>query len=147
MPQQFTITIKAPREKVWSTLWDDVTFRDWASLIDEGTYMKGELKEGSEIDFISGSSGYGVRSVVEKLIPNEHVTLRQVLDTKDSGEAARDDEWTGGTETFELTEHNGVTTLHYTTDVPPALVEIMKDRYPKALERIKVLAEGRENVA
>ena len=38
---QFSIEIKAPIERVWATLWEDATFRDWASIIDEGTYIKG----------------------------------------------------------------------------------------------------------
>jgi hypothetical protein len=24
----------SPRDKVWSTLWDEKTFRDWAGIID-----------------------------------------------------------------------------------------------------------------
>ncbi len=33
---QFTISINATKEKVWKTLWEDATFRDWANIIDEG---------------------------------------------------------------------------------------------------------------
>jgi hypothetical protein len=29
-----SIEITAPRDKVWSTLWDEKTFRDWAGIID-----------------------------------------------------------------------------------------------------------------
>ena len=60
---QFTIEIKAPKEIVWNTLWDDKTFRDWANNIDEGMYMTGGLKEGNEVQFIS-PSGNGVISKV-----------------------------------------------------------------------------------
>lgn len=73
---QFSIEIKAAKEKVWSTLWDDQTFREWASIIDEGTYMVGEMKEGNDVQFISSVSGYGVTSFIEKLISNEFVQFR-----------------------------------------------------------------------
>ena len=43
---RFLIKIDAPKERVWQMLWDDSTFRDWAHIIDEGTYMKGVMKEG-----------------------------------------------------------------------------------------------------
>lgn len=43
---EFSTTIEASRDKVWRVLWNDTTFRDWAGLIDEGTYIKGELKAG-----------------------------------------------------------------------------------------------------
>jgi uncharacterized protein YndB with AHSA1/START domain len=39
--QQFSIEIKTPREKVWKTLFEDKTFRDWANNIDEGMFLVG----------------------------------------------------------------------------------------------------------
>ncbi len=141
--QQYSIEIKASRERVWSTLWDDTTLRDWANIIDEGMYMKGELKEGAEVQFISSVGGYGVTSLVEKLVPNESVSFRQMMDTKEFGEQEREKEWTGGTETYALMENEGVTTLTHTTDVPPGLEEIMKNRIPRALERVKELSEDK----
>lgn len=70
---QYSIEIETSRENVWKTLWDDVSFRDWASFIDEGTYMQGMMKEGSEVQFISSINGYGVTSLIEKLTVNEYV--------------------------------------------------------------------------
>jgi hypothetical protein len=72
---QFSIEINASKERVWSTLWEDKTFRDWAGMIDEGTYMQGEMIEGNEIQFLSSVNGYGVTSLIEKLTPNEFVYL------------------------------------------------------------------------
>jgi uncharacterized protein YndB with AHSA1/START domain len=138
---QFSIKINAPKEKVWSTLWDDTTFRDWANIIDEGTYIKGVLKEGNEIQFISSVNGYGVTSLVEKLVPNEFVLFKHMADTKESGAQEREKDWTGGTESHSLTEVNGITTLTVEFDVPTEMEEIFTDRFPKALERIKALAE------
>lgn len=141
---QFSIEIKAPREKVWSILWEDKTFRDWASIVDEGTYLVGEMKEGNEVQFISSVSGYGVRSLIEKLIPNEFVSFRQMADTKDRGEREREKEWTGGTESYSLAENDNITTLRVAINVPPGQKETFKVRFPKALERVKNLAEKRE---
>ncbi len=137
---QFSIEIEAPRGKVWQTLWEDKTLRDWGNIIDEGLYMVGEMAEGNEVQFIS-SEGLGVTSFVEKLIPHEYIAFKQVADTMDSGEQERDKEWTGGTESYELIEKNGITNLIVKIDVPPGLEEIFKGRFPKALERVKVLAE------
>ena len=139
--QQFSIEIKAPREKIWDTLWEDKTFRDWANIIDEGQYMVGEIKEGNEVQFISSVNGYGVTSLVEKLVENEFISFRQMADTQDSGEREREKEWTGGAESYSLKENDGVTTLTVNIDVPSGLEETFKVRFPKALERVKVLAE------
>ncbi|MEI8201315.1 MAG: hypothetical protein WCG21_14755 [Eubacteriales bacterium] len=138
---QFSVEINASKESVWATLWEDATFRDWANIIDEGTYMKGVMKEGNEIEFISAVNGYGVTSLIEKLIPNEFVLFLHRADTKESGQQEREKEWTGGTESYSLTEKDGVTALIVTADIPDELEEIFNARLPKALDRIKTLAE------
>ncbi|QSX09476.1 hypothetical protein J0B03_05275 [Alkalibacter rhizosphaerae] len=138
---QFLVEISAPREKVWATLWEDDTFRDWSSIIDEGTYMDGALEEGNEIQFISSVNGYGVRSLVEKLDPNAFMRFRHRADTKESGEQEREKEWSGGTESYALSEKNGITILDINMDVPLEQVETFEVRIPKALARIKLLAE------
>ncbi len=80
---QYSIEIDAPRERVWDTLWQDATFRDWASIIDPETYMVGDLKEGNEIQFISAANGYGVTSLVKKVIVGEFLLLNHSADTQD----------------------------------------------------------------
>ena len=139
---QFEIEIHATKEKVWDALWQDETFREWAGIIDPGTHMIGEMKDGNEIQYISGN-GYGVTSLVEKLVPNEFLLLRHQADTQDSGESEREKQWTGGKESYSLSEKDAVTTLTAAFDVPPELEEYFTINYPKALGRVKELAEGK----
>ena len=139
--QHFSIKIKAPKEKVWQTLWEDKTLRDWGNIIDEGLYMVGEMAEGNEVQFISSVSGFGVTGVIEKLIPHEYVAFKQIADTMDSGEQEREKEWTGGTESYELIEKNNIINLIVKIDVPPEQEETFRVRFPKALKRVKILAE------
>lgn len=138
---QFTVEIQAPRAKVWDTLWQDATFRQWASVIDPETYMVGELVEGSEVQFISAQGGYGVTSLVAELRAHEYVLFKHQADTQDEGAREREKEWTGGKESYSLKEVDGVTTLVTTFDVPPTQEEYFASIYPKALERLKELAE------
>jgi len=139
---QFSIEINAAKENVWNTLWSDATFRDWANVIDEGTYIKGIMKEGNEIQFISSVNGYGVTSLIEILSPNEFVLFRHSADTKENGEQEREKEWTGGEESYSLIEKNGITTLLVKMDIPHVQEETFNDRFPRALERVKTLAES-----
>lgn len=138
---QFSIEIHTTKERVWETLWQDKTFREWASIIDPETYMVGELKEGNEVQFLSAENGYGVTSLVEKLTAGEFLLLRHSADTQDSGSQQRDKQWTGGAEIYTLAEKDGSTTLTVSFDVPPELEEYFQTNYPKALERVKALAE------
>ena len=137
---QFVVEIRASKERVWDVLWADETFRQWAGIIDPGTYMTGELKEGAEVQFISGN-GYGVTSLVASVIPNEYLLLKHQADTQDTGARLRDKEWTGGEESYSLAEKDGITTLTNAFDVPPNLEEYFNDAYPKALHRVKELSE------
>lgn len=139
---QFTVDINASKQRVWDTLWQDKTFRDWAGLIDPRTYMVGELKQGNEVQYISAENGYGVTSLVQELIPNEFLLLKHQLDTQDSGKQEREKEWTGGEESYRLTGNNGATSLTATFDVPPEMEDYFNVHYPKALDRVKVLAEA-----
>lgn len=106
--------------------------------------MVGDLKEGNEVQFISSENGYGVTSLVEKLVKGEFLLLRNSADTKESGEKEREKEWTGGTERYSLKEANGKTTLTVAFDVPPELEEYFRDTYPKALKKIKELSERKK---
>lgn len=138
---QFVVEIHACKEKVWDTLWQDKTLRDWAGIIDPGTYMVGELKEGNEVQWISAENGYGVTSLVEKLIPCEYLRLLHQADTQDSGERERAKEWTGGAESYTLKQNDGITTITAEFDVPEEMEDYFNTAYPKALQRVKELAE------
>ena len=137
----YTIDIKASREIVWKTLWDEATFHDWASLIDEGTYMQGIMKEGSEVQFISSTNGYGVTSFIEKLIVNEYVLFKHQADTIEHGQDIREIEWTGGTESYHLIDKDDKTELIIWLDVPLHQEETFNERVPRALYRVKELSE------
>jgi uncharacterized protein YndB with AHSA1/START domain len=138
---QFSAEIDAPKEKVWDILWQDKTFREWAGIIDPGTYMLGELKEGGEIQFISAENGYGVTSTVTKLVPGEFALLTHTADTQDFGKRLRETDWTGTEESYSLSEKDGVTTLTVAFELPEKMEEYFKTTYPKVLDRIKELAE------
>ena len=144
---QFSITISAPKETVWATLWQDASFRIWANFIDEGTYMQGVLEEGNEIAFLSAVNGYGVTSLVEKLRKNELLVLRHSADTKESGRRKRKKEWAGGLERYTLTEDAGLTTLLVELDTPKELETIIRQQFPPALACVKKLAEQAETAA
>ncbi len=89
---QFSIEIQSSKENVWNTLWNDTTFRIWANIIDEGTYMVGELIQGKTVQFLSGSSGYGVTSYIENVVQNEFIRFKHLQDTMDLGFNTREPE-------------------------------------------------------
>lgn len=139
---QFVIFINTTKEKVWKALWNDDSFCDWASIIDEGTYKVGEMIEGQTIQFISSINGYGVTSLIEKIILYEFILFRHYFDTFEKGKQVRNKEWTGGKESYLLNEQSGVTTLIVEMDLPKNQIDTFNIRVPKALERINQIAEN-----
>jgi hypothetical protein len=103
--------------------------------------MVGELKVGNEVQFIS-ANGYGVTTLVEKLTDQAYILFRHQADTKEEGKQEREKEWTGGKESYTLTEKNGSTTLTVAYDIPPSQEAYFKENFPKALGKIKELAEA-----
>lgn len=138
---EFSIRIDQSKEIVWNTLWDEHSFRDWANNIDEGTYLKGDLVEGNEIQFISSVNGYGVTSLVAKLIPNKYILFKHAADTQNTGTETRDKQWSGGSESYTLVEENNRTLLTIRSEIPEELVDYFNQAMPIALNRIKYLAE------
>ncbi len=83
-------------------------------------------------------------SVIQTCIPNECISFRNAADIKDWKEqplADKSEEWSGGTERYSLEEKNGVIALTVTVDIPQAHRDEFEDKFPKALQRVKMLSE------
>jgi len=136
----FSIDIKAPREKVWKVLWEDATFGDWTSVFAEGSYAVSDWKEGSKIQFLDPKSGGGMSSVIERKIPNEFMSFRHITEIKD-GKEQPPKEWSSALEEYALKDNNGMTTLTVELDAMDEYKEMFEDQFPKALAKVKELAE------
>ena len=63
---QFKTTINAPREKVWQTLWNDETYRQWTSAFAKGSRVETDWKTGSKVPFLDGKNRGMVSMIAEK---------------------------------------------------------------------------------
>ncbi len=141
---EFTIDIKAPREKVWKILWDDATYRKWTSAFSEGSYAVSDWKEGSSIHFLDAKGG-GMYSVIEKVNSPEYMSFKHIGELKDGKEMPLDEKaklWSGGKENYLLKEKDGVTTLLVTGDLPDEFLDYFNEAFPKALALVKSLSEN-----
>lgn len=137
---QFSIDIKAPRQKVWDVLWDDATYRDWTSAFAEGSYAVSDWQEGSKIRFLDPGSGSGMSAVIERKRPNEFMSFRHMAEIKD-GQEQPPAEWSGAMENYTLKDNGSGTTLTVDLDAPDEFREVFEEKFPKALQRVKTLAE------
>lgn len=141
----FSIQINAPKEKVWSTLLDDKTYREWTSIFNESSYAVGDWSEGSKVLFLS-ADGSGLSSRVFKHVPNEFISI-QHLGTIANGVEDFDSEetkkWAGSLENYSVSERNGITELLIEMDQAEGYEAFFLETWPKALARVKALAEAK----
>jgi hypothetical protein len=138
----FSTTIHAPKEKVWSVLWDKDSYPKWTSVFAEGSDAISDWEEGSKILFVSG--GEGMVSRIETKRPTEFMRFEHLGMIKDNVEDTESEEvkkWAGAMEAYTLREENGKTLLAVDMDITPDFKDYFLTTWPKALEKVKELAE------
>jgi uncharacterized protein YndB with AHSA1/START domain len=141
----FSTNINAPKEKVWEILWNLDSYKAWVSVFYEGSYAETDnWKEGTKVLFLSPERS-GMVSMVVVNKPNEYMSFQHLGEVKDGVEDTTSDKvkiWAGSTENYTLTGENGNTTLSIDMDISPEFKEMFEKMWPKALEKVKALAEG-----
>jgi len=142
----FRIEIDAPRSKVWSTMLDDATYREWTAEFSPGSHYVGDWSEGTRILFLApGENGDGgIVSRVRTNRLNEYVELEHVGVVEAGREDTTSDgarEWAGAHESYTFTDSGEKTELVVKVDTTDEYVEMFGDVWPRALDRLKVLAE------
>ena len=142
---QFSIEIHASPASVWEAMWSDTGYRRWTEVFAEGSYAVTEgWKQGSKVQFLM-PGGDGMYSLVAEHIPNERMSFKHLGPVKKGVEMPPESapgNWTGALEKYRLVAQGELLTLHVELDAEEAYVEFFEENFPKALERIRMLAEG-----
>lgn len=144
---QFAITIQAPREKVWDTLWNDATYQAWTAPFAEGSRAVSDWQEGSKILFL-GDKDSGMTSVIASKKPYEFMSFKHLGIVKNGVEdfdSPESKEWAGATENYTLKEAAGSTELTVTMDeigINQQMLDYFNNAWPKALDTLKKIAEN-----
>ena len=137
---QFSIEIKAEPSKIWTALWSDNGYRDWAGIFFEGSYVIAKnWQEGHTVYFLSPDQS-GIYSRIEKHIPNNIIRFTHIGNVVAGKEQEVDEEskkWSGATETYSVIKGINEATLRVDIDVMDEHVAFMTTTFPKALEKLK----------
>jgi uncharacterized protein YndB with AHSA1/START domain len=139
----FNIRIAANAKTIWSVLWNDETYRKWTAVFSEGSYAESDWKEGSPILFLT-PSGEGMSSIIHRLIENKEMTFKHLSTVKDFQVQPLDEksqQWSGCRESYTIEEVNGMSTFRVSIEVMPGYKDYFIQTFPKALEKVKILAE------
>ena len=147
---QFKKEIKASAEKVYSTMLginNIETYEQWTSEFNPTSTYEGSWDKGAKIYFIgtdeNGKRG-GMVSEIADNIPYRFVSIRHfgLLDGENEiTEGPEVEKWTGGLENYSFEEKNGLTTVTVELDTMEDYFEFFNKTYPKALDKLKELAE------
>jgi hypothetical protein len=141
--KEFTITINAPKEKIWEILWSDKSYREWTSVFAEGSTAETDWKKGSKALFTDGK-GQGMVSTIVENIPNEFMSIKHLGEIKngvEDTESEKVQQWAGAMENYTLKGSNGKTELTVDMDIAEEYMDYFITTWPKALDKIKELAE------
>lgn len=136
----FETKINAPKEKVWDSLWNDTSYRQWTSAFIDGSYAESDWNEGSKILFLS-PTGEGMFGIIQKKIPNVQMTFKHLGEIKNGIEEPKN--WSDATESYYLNEINGITELAVKLNIEATseFEQYFNNTFPKALEILKHISE------
>lgn len=142
--QQHSITIDAPKEKVWSTLWDLDSYKKWTSAFSETSAVETDnWKKGSKVLFLDGSRS-GMVSRVEENIPNQFMSFEHLGEVRDGVEDTTSERvavWSGAHENYTLKEADGKTEVQVDMDITAEYADMFAEMWPRALNKLKDLSE------
>ncbi|RZK37216.1 MAG: SRPBCC domain-containing protein [Pedobacter sp.] len=146
---EFNIEINASREKVWDVLFGEKTYPLWTTAFSEGSKVETDWQKGSKALFID-QSNRGMVSRIAENVPNEFMSIEH-LGMYDNGvedfESAEVKRWAGAKENYTLTDLDGKTHLNIFMEMDESeenkqMIEMFAGMWPKALAKVKELAEG-----
>ncbi|MCW4001264.1 MAG: SRPBCC domain-containing protein [Candidatus Bathyarchaeota archaeon] len=150
MKLHYEIMIEASPEEVWDAIVDDAKYRQWTRVFQEGSYFEGGWEKGDKIRFLSTNAKgekEGMIAEIAESQKNRFLSIRHlgmVLGGKEDtvSEAAKN--WVPAYENYTLTPQEGGTCFEVDLDSSDdEMNEMFKDTWPRALEKLKQVAEKR----
>jgi hypothetical protein len=143
----FSILINAPKEKVWNTMLNEDTYKKWTDVFSPGSYYKGDWSEGSKILFLAPGDNeeMGMVSRIKENRKYEFISIEHLGEIKNGKEDTESDsvkKWAGSHENYTFRERGDMTEVHVDLDMSNEFSEMFQDMWPKALQKLKNLAES-----
>lgn len=142
--EKFTVSIEAPKEKVWQILWNDDTYPKWTAVFSPGSKAVSDWKEGSKILFVNENND-GMHSIIAKKTDNEIMHFKHIGMVKNGIELPEDEiskSWSGSMENYSLSNVGYGTLLTVEIDVVEEYLDYFNEKFPLALDLIKKLSES-----
>lgn len=140
----FSIIINAPTKRVWETMLNQDTYRKWTDVFAPGSHYKGSWNEGSKILFLAPNNDGQMEGMVSRIKENrkyEFISIEHLGMVHNGKEDTSGSEWAGALENYTFKTKNGNTEVSVDVDTEEEYLEMFRDIWPKALQKLKRLAE------
>lgn len=144
---RFSTVIKAPIGVVWEVMLSPQSYPLWTQAFCEGSSYEGSWSEGSRIRFLAPSGDGMIAEIAENRL-NEFISIRHLGYIVKGAEDTESDAvraWAPAYENYRFTPHPDGTELEVDQDVTADFEQFMSESWPKALELLKELCEGRRD--
>jgi len=141
---EFKTVIAAPVNKVWDTMLQPDSYKQWIGGGWPDSFFEGKLEQGEKISFLSKEGG-GTLAEIKKLSMHEYILFVHVAvilpgNIKDTtSELARG--WIGITESYSFEKKDQGTELTINITTNTAWEKMFMDGWPGALQQLKELCE------
>ncbi len=142
---QFEAEIQAPAAKVYDLMIGEASYQDWTSAFVEGSRFEGSWKQGERIRFLSPNGDGMVSEIAENQL-HEFISIRHlgyIVNGEEDTQSEAVRIWAPAYEnyTFEVTRKG--TRLVVDQDVTEDFEDHMREAWPRALERLKIMCESK----
>ena len=143
----FEILIDKPVDKVFRTMLEKDTYRDWTSVFNSTSRFEGSWQKGSKILFLGEEENGNTAGMVswikdfqtDRSVKIEHQgTLKNGEEIMNGPEAEK---WRGSVESYSFRALNGKTLLSVDFDSLKEFDSYFKQTWPEALNKLKSLCE------
>ena len=144
---RFSTVINASKEKVWDTMLQDATYRQWTEPFHVGSYFEGTWEKGSTIKFLAANDNgtlEGMVSRIQENRPYEFISIEHMGVIKDGKEDVASNEakkWAGAQENYTFIPMGEGTQVLVEIDVDEGYINMFDDMWPKALQKLKEIVE------
>jgi len=145
----FENKINASANKVFKTMIDEKTYREWTKEFHPTSHFKGTWKKGSKILFLGtdskGNQG-GMVSKIKEIIPDRFISIENLGIVQNGIEimcGPEVDSWAGSLENYTFKAENDKTILSIDIDSNQDFRTYFEETWPKALEKLKAICENK----
>jgi hypothetical protein len=150
----FSIEIDASPEHVWEAIVNDVPYREWTEAFCAGSRFKGGWNKGDAIRFFAGDENGELEGMISEIAESrkpEYISIHHLGQIREGKEDFTSDAvkaWAPSYENYTIIPvANGTTRFEVAMDADDSFVEMFSEMWPRALLKLKAVAERLEYAA